>query len=70
MPGKIVQCSFCLRNMRSDNLRRHLESCQKNSSFQKNIDHSAIKGSIFQKEAPKVAALADAIINNRSTKGS
>ena len=55
--------------MRSDNLRRHLESCQKNSSFQKNIDHSAIEGSIFQKEAPKVAALADAIINNHSTNG-
>ena len=32
MPGKMVQCTSCLKTKRSDNLRRHARSCKRNNS--------------------------------------
>ena len=32
MPGKMVQCTICSKNMRSDNLRRHARSCKRANS--------------------------------------
>ena len=74
MPGKIVQCSSCLKTMRSDNLHRHLKSCKSFHLGTTDIDHPVIgqkrsPTTFRREEAPKklkIQALADAIINDSS----
>ena len=78
MPGKKVQCSYCSKVMRSDNLKNHIkihENDRCKITYQSKVEPHAIPDTSIQtcspfpditKPAsnPKLSAIIDAIVNN------
>ena len=78
MPGKKVECSSCSKIMRSDNLKRHTKICLEAKCYapfspkalacrkRPSIISGSGKSEVLRAKNPKILALLDEVVNDRT----